>query len=56
MEEKISKENKPNKIGWVVVFLGIYLLINQIAPGWLRMDLFWPVAIILTGVYLLVRK
>ena len=42
--------------GYLLVLAGAYLLLNQIAPGWLRTDLFWPVVVILIGIYLVVRK
>lgn len=55
-KEEVVLEKRSGMLGWIVVISGVYLLINQVAPGWLRLDLFWPMVVILSGVYLLVRK
>ena len=62
--KKVAKEYREdgndrhhhNGLGWIVLLIGLYLLINQVIPGWFRADLFWPVALILAGIYLMVRK
>ncbi|MCL4384618.1 PspC domain-containing protein [Patescibacteria group bacterium] len=49
-------ERRHGALGWIVLLLGLFLLLNQVIPGWFRADLFWPVALILAGVYLMVRR
>jgi phage shock protein C len=52
----IKKDGRGGFLAWGVIGLGVVLLFNQMAPGWFRWDLFWPVIVILAGVYLLARK
>lgn len=45
-----------NLVAMILILLGVILLSNQLIPNWFRWDIFWPLAIILAGVYLLLRR
>lgn len=47
-----------NYLGIGLLVLGVWLLIEQIFPGWfnLRWDYIWPVLIILAGLLIIVRR
>jgi len=46
-----------NVLAVLVILAGIILLTNRIIPfNWFRWDLFWPVGLIMLGVYLIFRR
>jgi len=51
-----KKEGKNGFLAWGIIILGAFLLLNQMVPGWFRWDLFWPVMVILAGIYLMVKR
>lgn len=60
--EKIEKQGKswlqdPRRvIGLVVLIVGLLALLNRIVPvSWFRWDIFWRVALIVVGFYLLLK-
>jgi phage shock protein C len=51
-----SSENARNLLGLIVVGLGLIVLIKNIIPVppiWLHTEIFWPVVIIVIGLYLI---
>lgn len=59
---KIEKEGKgffgdrKKLIGLVILVVGLLVLLDKIVPvRWFRWDIFWPIALIVAGSYLLVR-
>lgn len=54
--DEMKKDKKNGFLALAVIMLGLFLLLNQMTPGWFRWDLFWPVMVILAGVYLMVKK
>ena len=53
----VNRIGRPGTVGTVLVLLGTYFLLSQL--GWLNSTsgaLFWPLAIIGFGVYLLVKR
>lgn len=61
LAEEFKNEPRQGKSGHSIValgliLLGVLLLSNQLMPNWFRWDIFWPMAVILAGVYLLLRR
>ncbi|MBL8014630.1 MAG: PspC domain-containing protein [Candidatus Doudnabacteria bacterium] len=43
--------------GWLVVFLGVFLLLSNLgAFQWFRLDLVWPILIVTLGLILIVKR
>ena len=44
-------------IGISIVLVGLIVLFNRIYPiHWFKWDIFWPIALVFTGIYLLFKK
>ncbi len=53
--DKHESVGRRNMLGWGIVFLGVVALFNQIVPGFWRWDIFWPMILIIAGVYLILK-
>ena len=50
-------KDKKRVIGLAVVIVGVVSLLNSLFHiSWFRWDIFWPIALIIVGIYLTVRK
>ncbi len=59
LEEKTGGEEKTSSdaLAYILIGVGIYGLLRQILPmDWFSLSNIWPVALIIGGVYLIVRK
>lgn len=57
---KSEIEKGPNQrgsiLGLIVVIIGVVALWNQILPESVRWDLFWPIILIIAGLYLIFKQ
>jgi UDP-N-acetylmuramyl pentapeptide phosphotransferase/UDP-N-acetylglucosamine-1-phosphate transferase len=53
--ENKEKDNKKPIIGGVVLILGVMLLASKLIPGWWQ-EMFWPIVLVIVGVYLIFRN
>ncbi|MCL5411874.1 MAG: PspC domain-containing protein [Patescibacteria group bacterium] len=49
-------EEKKNFIGILLILLGMFILLEELLPEWVNMNLLWPVIIILIGLYVLSKS
>lgn len=57
MKREHSEKKRSSFFGIVLVFLGIFFIVNEVMPMyWVGRRMFWPIALILFGLYLIVRK
>lgn len=59
--EKIKKRgwlsNTKRVIGLAIIVIGVVVLLNNLFPvRWFRWDVFWPTALIVTGIYLVFKR
>ena len=53
----VNRVGRHGTIGVILLLLGVYFLFNQLGwLGWLDGGIFWPLAIVGVGIYLLVRR
>ncbi|MBI4709106.1 MAG: PspC domain-containing protein [Candidatus Portnoybacteria bacterium] len=56
-ENKPWLKEKRNIIGLIVVFIGIIALLNQLFPvHWFSWSIFWPLALVFIGFYIIFNK
>jgi hypothetical protein len=53
---KIKKDGGKAMVGIIVLFFGLALLWNQLFPYTIRLDLFWPIAVIGLGVWMISKN
>lgn len=57
VSSNVNKLGRPGTIGVILVLLGAYFLLTQLGVlSWVGGAVFWPLAIIGCGVYLLLRR
>lgn len=58
MVKETSQNNtrKQTILGLIVIFVGILLLLNQLFPNFFNWAYFWPILVIILGVYIIFRK
>ncbi|HRY63139.1 MAG TPA: PspC domain-containing protein [Patescibacteria group bacterium] len=61
--EKPAASNSRSYFGLIIVLIGVFFLLKELLPWpmhyyfpWFRWDLFWPLLIILAGIYIMVKK
>lgn len=43
--------------GWLVIFLGAFLLLSNLgAFGWFRIQLLWPILVIMLGIFVIFKR
>ena len=57
VSSKVGRLNRPSTIGTILILFGIYFLLSQLGwLNWLNGVVFWSIALIGGGVYLLMRR
>lgn len=52
-----AKPRRGNIVAVLLILIGVIALINQLFPkSWIKWELFWPIMIILLGVWMIARK
>lgn len=59
--KKIKKggllNNSKQLIGLIIIVIGLFFLLNKFFTiSWFRWDIFWPIALIVVGFYVLIKK
>jgi phage shock protein C len=54
VERTREHPNRPIIAAGLLIFMGIYFLLENL--GWVSGNIFWPLALILLGIFLLVRR
>ena len=50
-------KNSQQLIGVIIVIIGLFFLLGKFFPlSWFRWDIFWPITLIVVGVYILIKK
>lgn len=47
--------NKRNLLGLFIIFIGLVALTNQLFPSFFKWEVFWPIVLILIGVYIIYK-
>lgn len=56
LEDYNTRENRGSFLGVLILLVGLVALLNQIQPALIRWEIFWPLLLILSGLYLIFRK
>jgi phage shock protein C len=56
MKDKSWFRDKRNVIGFIVIIIGLIALANQFVPHWFSWSLFWALALIFIGFYIIVKR
>ncbi|GJM40097.1 MAG: hypothetical protein DHS20C20_03790 [Ardenticatenaceae bacterium] len=57
VSDKVSRLNRPSTVGTILILFGIYFLMSQFGwLDWLNGVVFWSVALIGGGIFLLMRR
>jgi fatty acid desaturase len=56
IKDKSWFRDKRNVIGLIVIFIGLVALANQFMPHWFSWSLFWALALIFIGFYIIIKR
>jgi phage shock protein C len=56
MKDKSWFRDKRNVIGFIVIIVGLLALANQFVPHWFSWSLFWALALVFIGFYIIIKR
>jgi len=56
MKGKSWFRDKRNVIGFIVIIIGLIALANQFVPHWFSWSLFWALALVFIGFYIIIKR
>ncbi|OGZ34664.1 MAG: hypothetical protein A2174_02540 [Candidatus Portnoybacteria bacterium RBG_13_41_18] len=56
LKDKSWLHDKRNVIGFIIIVIGLIALINQFVPHWFSWSLFWALALVFIGFYIIIKR